>query len=94
MFAQITKWSIRGVALVTAIALVAGIIATILIQIPVVDFVWVSDGLGKALAICYHYIPAFNIIWAFTKVLWQTILAIYGFRFAVMVYKFIFKIFK
>ena len=92
MFADYIKMATKTAAIIAVVATI--IIAFNAIQIPVVDFTSLTDGLGKALAIGSHYIPYFQVIWNFTLTLIGFVITYYTLKLSFISFKFIFKIFE
>lgn len=83
------------------IALKTGLIAVVMValwavfanvQIPTIDFSVVFSGAGTAMAVLSYWFPVFPIIWGTTLALVGVIVALWGFRFAMVAIRWLFKV--
>lgn len=90
MFADYVKMGAK-------IALIAVITAAVLlifanVQIPNLDFTLLSQGLGTALAIIYHWVPASQVIFPIAVSMLGIQLAILLFEYGAIAWRWIFKV--
>ena len=90
MFADYVKMGAK-------IALIAVITAAVLlifanVQIPNLDFTLLSQGLGTALAIIYHWVPAAQVIFPIAVSMLGIQLAILLFEYGAIAWRWIFKV--
>lgn len=62
------------------------------IPIPSLNFSYITQFGSKALAILYYWIPAFEIVWNITLVTLGVYLGLWGFRFAQIAVRWLFKV--
>lgn len=88
---------VNVIKIATKIALIAVITAAIIalfttIQIPELDYTLFSEGIGKALAMCNHFCPAFEIIFPAALILLGIQISILVFKIGAIVWKWVFKV--
>lgn len=83
------------------IALKTGLIAVVMValwavftqvQIPSIDFSGIFSGFGTAMAIITYWCPAFSVIWGTTLALLGMLVALWGFRYAMIAIRWLFKV--
>lgn len=76
------------------VAVVTGLIlgAFSLITFPVLDFSSIYTAVSKALAIINYWTPATGQFWSFALILMGVAVGLYTVRFALIAYKWIFKV--
>lgn len=90
MFADYVKMAAK-IALIAVIS-AAIIILFTTVQIPNLDFSLLSTGLGTALAIIYHWVPASQVIVPLAITMLGVQLAILLFEYGAIAWRWIFKV--
>lgn len=90
MFATAIKYGIRiGLIVVISVAIWAVFTQ---VQIPAVDFSVITQNLGSVFAVLYHFIPPMRYIIPFMIALIGIRLALYGWHFASIAIKWLWKV--
>lgn len=84
------KIAVKTALIVTIMAGIVVIFATV--QIPTLDFTLLTQGLGLALAVLYHYLPIATVIVPLALVILSLDLAIITFRIGMIAVKWIMKV--
>lgn len=83
------------------IALKTGLVAVIMValwavfanvQIPTIDFTTIFSAAGTAMAVLTYWFPVFPVIWNTTLALVGVLIALWGFRFAMVAIRWLFKV--
>lgn len=90
MFADFVKMGAKLALIAVITAAIVAIFATV--QIPNLDFTLLSQGLGTALAIIYHWVPAAQIIVPLAISMLGIQLAILLFEYGAIAWRWIFKV--
>lgn len=90
MFADYIKMGAKIALIAVVTAAIIIIFATV--QIPTLDFTTLSSGLGTALAIIYHWVPAARVIFPIAVTMLGVQLAILLFEYAAIAWRWIFKV--
>lgn len=90
MFADYVKMGVKiGLIAVVTVAVIA-IFANI--QLPTVDWTFLTAGIGKAKAIMFHWIPASQVVFPVAMACLLIQFAIIEFKFAMIAVRWLFKI--
>lgn len=86
--------ALKIAAKVALIAVVSAAIVLLFttVQIPSLDFTLLSQGLGTALAIFYHWVPAASVIFPIAVAMMGLYLAILVFQLGAIAWRWIFKV--
>lgn len=84
------KIAVKTALIVTIMAGIVVIFATV--QIPTLDFTYLTQGLGTSLAVLYHYVPIATVIVPLALVILALDLAILTFRIGMIAVKWIMKV--
>lgn len=90
MFADYVKMAAKLALIAVVTAAILIIFATV--QIPNLDFTVFNDGLNKALAIIYHWVPAARVIFPIVVTMLGVQLAILLFEYGAIAWRWIFKV--
>lgn len=84
------KIAVKTALIVTIMAGIVALFATV--QIPSLDFTLLTQGLGVALAVLYHYVPISTVILPLAFIILSLDLAILTFRIGMVAVKWIMKV--
>lgn len=90
MFADYVKMGAKLALIAVVTAAILIIFATV--QIPNLDFSVFNEGLNKALAIIYHWVPAASVIFPIVVTMLGVQLAILLFEYGAIAWRWIFKV--
>lgn len=90
MFADYVKMGAKIALIAVITAAILAIFATV--QIPNLDFSVLSNGLGTALAIVYHWVPASQVIFPIAVSMLGIQLAIMLFEYAMIAVRWVMKV--
>lgn len=84
------KMGAKLAILITAVAAIVLLMSTLTFPSP--DYTAFNDGLGHALAIGNHWVPAFSLMIDIVRIELGFILALYAFKFGLFAYKWVLKV--
>lgn len=90
MFGDIVKIGVKTALVVTITAAILVIFSTV--QIPNLDFTLMSQGMGTALAIIYHWAPASQVLFPLAVSMLGIQLAIILFEYAMIAVRWVMKV--
>lgn len=78
-------------------SLIVGIMAAIWVvftqvPIPVLDYSYITQYAGKALAILIYWIPSFQVVWGITITTLTIFIGLWGLRFALIAIRWLYKV--
>lgn len=90
MFADYVKMGAKLALIAVITAAIIAVFATV--QIPTLDFTLLSQGLGTALAVIYHWVPASQVIVPLAFTMLGIQLAILLFEYAMIAVRWVMKV--